>query len=302
MWQLLKEAATSWLDDHASSMGAALAYYSLFSIAPLLLIVTSVAGLVFGADAARGQIIGQISGLIGQQSAEAVELLLARLDKPMTGVIGTVMGVGVMLVGATSVFAELRNALDRIWRSAALPDTGGLWSAVRVRLLSFGLILAIGFLLIVSLVVSAAMAALGEWWAPWLGEVAFLASALNSLLSFGLLLVLFAAIYKWMPRVTLAWRDVGTGALTTALLFEVGRSLIGLYIGRSGVASAFGAAASPVVLMLWVYYSAQIFLFGAEITWVYARRYGSLRHAGLDEAPAGDTSSPAPGSSSPATD
>jgi membrane protein len=276
-WRVVRDAATSWVDDYAASMGAALAFYTLFSIAPLLLIVISVAGIVFGESAARGEIMAQISGLVGHDSARTIESMLEGLNRPGAGLLGTLVGLGALLIGATTVFAELQDAMDRIWRAPARPTGGGLWRLLRARLLSLGLVLGIGFLLMVSLIASAALAALGKWWAPWFGEVAVLATALELLVSFALITAVFAMIYKWMPRVQVAWRDVWIGAALTALLFTVGKTLIGLYIGRSGVASPFGAAASLVVLLLWVYYSAQIFLLGAEFTWVYARRHGSLR-------------------------
>jgi membrane protein len=276
-WRLLREAAASWVEDYASSMGAALAFYTLFSIAPLLLIVISVVGLVFGEQAARGEILAQLATLVGPQSAGTIEILLKGLNRPEAGVVGTLVGVGVLLIGATTVFAELQDAMDRIWRAPARPRSAGLWRLLRMRLLSLGLVLGIGFLLIVSLIVSAALAALGKWWAPWFGEIAVLASVIDLSLGFALVTAMFAMIYKWIAQVRLAWREVWIGAALTALLFTLGKTLIGLYIGRSGVASPFGAAASLVVLLLWVYYSAQIFLFGAEFTWVYARRHGSLR-------------------------
>jgi membrane protein len=276
-WRLLRDAAVSWVDDYAPSMGAALAFYTLFSLAPLLLIVISVAGLVFGEQAARGEIMAQLSGLVGPQSARTVESILEELNRPGSGVTGTLVGVLVLLVGATTVFGELRDAMDRIWRAPAPPPGGGLLNLLKTRLLSLGLVLGIGFLLMVSLVVSAALAALSKWWAPWFGDVAVLAHLLDWIVSFGLIASIFAMIYKWVPRVRLAWRDVWIGATVTALLFIIGKTLIGLYIGRSGVASPFGAAASVVVLLLWVYFSAQIFLLGVELTWVYAQRHGSLK-------------------------
>jgi membrane protein len=276
-WRLLRDAAVSWVDDYAPSMGAALAFYTLFSLAPLLLIVISVAGLVFGEQAARGEIMAQLSGLVGPQSARTVESILEELNRPGSGVTGTLVGVVVLLIGATTVFGELRDAMDRIWRAPAPPPGGGLLNLLKTRLLSLGLVLGIGFLLMVSLVVSAALAALSKWWAPWFGEVAVLAHLLDWIVSFGLIASIFAMIYKWVPRVRLAWRDVWIGATVTALLFIIGKTLIGLYIGRSGVASPFGAAASVVVLLLWVYFSAQIFLLGVELTWVYAQRHGSLK-------------------------
>jgi len=266
-------------------MGAALAFYTLFSLAPLLLIVISVAGLVFGEDAARGAILGQLSGLVGAQSAATIEALLVSLNRPAAGVTGTLVGLAMLLVGATTVFGELQDALDRIWR--APKRTGnGLWALLQTRLLSLGLVLGIGFLLLVSLVLSAGLAALEKWSAPWFVGWGHLAQVLNFAISFLLVATIFAMIYKWMPRQRVAWSDVAVGAVITALLFTVGKTLIGLYIGRSGVASPFGAAASLVVLLLWVYYSAQVFLLGAELTWVYTQRHGSLRGKVPDPASA----------------
>ena len=257
-WPVAKESVGSWLDDRAASMGAALAYYTVFSLAPLLLIVIAVAGLVFGEQAARGEIIEQIGGLIGVDNAKIVETMLANLNQPKTGIVATLVGVAMMAVGATTVFAELQGAMDRIWRSP--PDAhGGLWDFVRTRLLSLGMVLGIGFLLIVSLIVSAGLSALEKFWTPWLGGLLLLAGALNFLISFGFLTAMFAMIFKWMPRQRVAWGDVLVGAGTTALLFNLGKSLIGFYIGSVSGTSAFGAAASLVVLLLWVYYSAQIF-------------------------------------------
>lgn len=273
-WWLLKTAASSWLDDYAPSMGAALAYYTMFSIAPLLLIVISVAGLVFGVDAARGEISAQLQGLIGADGAHAIEGLVARANKPATGILSTLAGFVLLVVGATTVFAELQDDLDRIWR-APRREPGGLWAVLRARLLSFGLILGLGFLMIVSLILSAALSALGKWWGPLLGERVDMAQALNVAISFALVTTMFAMIYKLMPRVKVAWSDVGVGAVVTALLFTAGKYLIGLYIGNSGTSSVFGAAGSLVVMLLWVYYSAQIFLLGAEFTWAYAGRFGS---------------------------
>jgi len=277
-WLLAKEAVSSWIDDDAPSMGAALAYYTVFSLAPLLLIVIAVAGLVFGQEAARGEIFGQLSGLLGTDGARAVENLLDNLNRSDSGVLATLVGVAVLLVGATTVFAELQSALDRIWRAPDRPAGQGLIGLLRTRLLSLGMVMGLGFLLMVSLVVSAGLSALGKWWTPWFSEGAvMLLEALNIGVSLVLLSAVFAMIYKWMPRVRVDWRDVWVGAIITALLFTLGKSLIGLYIGRSGVASPFGAAASLVVLLVWVYWSAQIFLLGAEFTWVWANRHGSLK-------------------------
>jgi membrane protein len=277
LWPMIKQAVSSWIDDYAPSMGAALAYYTLFSIAPLLLIVISIAGLVFGESAARGQIFAELHGIMGEQGAAAVQSLLQNVNRPAQGVIGTLVGVVILIVGAMSVFGELQNSLDRIWRAPARAEASGLWSLVRSRLLSFGMILGIGFLLIVSLVASAALTALGKFWGPVYGGWALLAEGVNFILTFALVTTTFAMIYKIMPRATVRWRDVWVGAAVTALMFTVGKLLIGLYIGTSSFASAFGAAGSLAVLLLWMYYSAQIFLLGAEFTWVYAHVYGSRR-------------------------
>lgn len=275
-WILTKAAASSWVDDYAQSMGAALAFYTAFSIAPLLLIVISIAGLIFGVEAARGEIVGQLQGLMGPQGAAAVQALLESVNKPAESVTATLVGVALLLLGATSVFGELQDALDRIWR-APKRHKGGIWSLLRARMLSFGMIMGIGFLLMVSLVVSAALAALGRLWGPLFADWAFLANAANVLVSFVFTTTMFAMIYKTMPRVKVDWSDVWIGAVVTALLFTAGKHLIGLYLGKSGVTSGFGAAGSLVVLLLWVYYSAQVFLMGAEFTWAYSLTFGSRR-------------------------
>ena len=276
LWPLVKKSVTSWSDDYAPSMGAALAYYTVFSIAPLLLIVIAIAGLIYGEDAARGAISHQMSGLVGVEGAAAIESLLKSVNKPRQSIVATVVGVATLLVGATTVFGELQDALNRIWRAPALTESGGLWRLLRRRLLAFGMILTIGFLMIVSLVLSAILAALGTW----LGGFAVWEAVLhivNFVIGFGVTTVLFAMIYKIMPRVNIAWRDVWLGAAVTSLLFSIGKFLIGLYIGKTSVASGFGAAGSLAVLLVWVYYSTQVFLMGAEFTWVFANQYGSRK-------------------------
>ena len=295
-WSLARETLQSWSDDYAASMGAALAYYTMFSIAPLLLIVISVAGLFFGEQAARGEILDQLEGLMGADGARAVQALLATVNQPRAGVLATLFGIGALVVGATTVIGELQSALDRIWRAPRRHDEGGVATWLRSRLLSLGMIMGIGFLLMVSLVASALLAAVQRWFGRWLDLGAF-ASALDFVVSFGFITVAFAMIYKLMPRVRVEWRDVWIGAIVTALLFTVGKMAIGLYIGRSAVASAFGAAASLVAMVVWVYWSAQIFLLGAEFTWVYARRCGSLRERA--EAMVSPASDPAPGERRP---
>ena len=276
-WKLVKSAANAWVDDYAPSMGAALSYYMLFSMAPLLLIVISVAGLAFGVDAARGQIFGELRGLLGADAAKSIESLLVSVSEPTEGIIATLVGVGVMLLGATSVFGELQDALDRIWRAPSRTRSSSLWRLLRARLLSFGMILGIAFLLMVSLLLGAVVAALGKWWGDVFGGWSLMAQTVNVLVGFALTTGVFAMIYKLMPRVAVRWHDVWLGAVVTAMLFTVGKFLIGLYIGRSAVASGFGAAGSLVIVLVWVYYSAQVFLMGAEFTWVYARTFGSMR-------------------------
>ena len=280
-WMLIRETVTAWLVDYAPSMGAALSYYTVFSMAPTLLIVISVAGLLFGADAVRGEIIGQLSYLMGPQAAATIQQVLASLHQPARGAAGTLIGVGLVLAGATSVFSELQNALDRIWKASAR-ESSGILSLIRARLVSFAMILGIAFLLIVSLVVSAAISALGKWWAAAFGRWELLAQTVNGLVGFLITMASFAAIYRLIPRVAIRWGDVWLGAAVTSLLFTVGRLLIGIYIGRTGIASLFGAAGSLVIVFVWVYYSAQIFLLGAEFTRVYAHAFGSQRE--LDTA------------------
>ena len=272
---VLSKAANAWIDDHAQSMGAALSYYTVFSIAPLLLIAISVAGLVFGQDAAQGAVVDQLQGLIGQNGAQAIQDLLKNVSRPSSGIFATVVGVVVLVIGATSVFAELQDDLNRIWQVPTRKKVSSWWAFLRTRLLSIGMIFAMGFMLLVSLAASAAFDAFAAWSTSALAGWEGLAHAVNFVVSFVLTTALFAMIYRFMPQATIEWRDVGIGALVTALLFTVGKTLIGLYIGKSALASGFGAAGSLAVLLAWVYYSAQIFLFGAEFTWAYAHAFGS---------------------------
>ena len=268
-------SVVSWRQDHASSMGGALAYYTLFSIAPVLIIVIAVAGFFFGAEAARGEIVAQLRSLLGDDGASAVQGLIESASQPEQGVFATIASILLLFVGATTVFAELQTDLDRIWRAEPAKPLTGIWALVRSRVVSFGMILVIAFLLLVSLVLSAALAAVGKWWGGWFDGWALFLEIINFAVAFGITTGLFALIYKFLPRAEIAWHDVWIGAGVTALLFTIGKLLIGLYIGRSGIASGFGAAGSFVVLLVWVYYSTQIFLLGAEFTWVYAHEYGS---------------------------
>ena len=272
---VLNKTVNAWIDDHAQSMGAALSYYTVFSLAPLLLIAISVAGLVFGRDAAQGAVVDQLQGLIGQTGAQAVQDLLKNVSRPSEGVVATIAGVVVLVIGATSVFAELQDDLNRIWQVPTREKVSSWWAFLRTRLLSIGMIFALGFLLLVSLAASAAFDAFASWSTSSLAGWEPLAHGVNFVVSFVLTTVLFAMIYRFMPQATIQWRDVGIGALVTAFLFAAGKVAIGLYIGKSALASGFGAAGSLAVLLAWVYYSAQIFLFGAEFTWAYAHAFGS---------------------------
>jgi YihY family inner membrane protein len=274
-WRMAKASVNAWIDDFAPSMGAAIAYYTIFSIAPMLVIAIAVAGMIFGQEAAQGEIVSQLRGLLGTEGAVAVQGLLKSANEPTGGLIATVLSVITLAIGATAVFAELQSALDRIWRVPAAVKSGGIWNLIRTRLLSFGFVLGLGFLLIVSLVVSAALSALGKWWGGWFEGWEVVMQALNFIVSIIVFTCMFALIYKFMPRVRLSWHDVWIGAISTTLLFTAGKFLIGLYLGKSGMSSGFGATGSIALLLAWVYYSAQIFLLGAEFTWIYANNYGS---------------------------
>lgn len=276
MKQVFRCSLDEWISQRAASKGAALAFYTLFSMAPMLVLVIAIAGAVFGTQAAQGEIFTQLHGLVGDNGAQAIQSLLASARNPASGTIATVIATLVLLVGATTVFSELKDSLDEIWR---VPKTreSGLLSVLRARLLSFGLILVLAFLLLVSLVVSAALAVLERYWGGLWQEAAVVIGPLSSLFSFLVIAALFAIIYKMLPQIHLSWRDVMIGALGTAALFAIGKSLIGIYLGNSAIANSFGAAGSVAALLLWVYYSAQIFFLGAEFTRQYALWFGSLR-------------------------
>jgi membrane protein len=273
--QLLKEAASEWIEDGAMRLSASLAYYAVFSLAPLLVIVISIAGLVFGEEAARGQIAQQISALAGAHAGEAIQATVrASASEKTTGVLATIIGLVVLLFGATTVFAELKDALNTIWGVAVKPGRAFL-TLVHDRFLSFSIVLAIGFLLLVSLVLSAWLAALGKYMSAWLPLPATAWQACDFLVSFAVISALFAMIFKILPNVRIGWRDVWIGAVGTALLFTIGKFLIGLYLGTSSIASSFGAAGSVVIVLVWIFYSSCILFFGAEFTKVYARKFGS---------------------------
>lgn len=273
---LCRKAVMAWVDDYAPSMGAAISYYTIFSLAPLLVIVIAIAGALFGRDAAQGQIVTQISGLVGSEGAVAVESLLRAADQPGKGFVAGLVSAAVLLLGATTVFAELQSALDRIWHVPEREKPSGMWAVLRARLLSFGLILGLAFLLMVSLLMSAGLAAFGTWFGGLLPGWELMLQVLNIVISLAIITVLFAMIFKLMPTARVAWHDVWIGSAVTAVLFELGKLAIGLYLGKSGVNESFAAAGSLVVLVAWVYYAAQIFLLGAEFTKAYANAHGSV--------------------------
>lgn len=272
---LIDKSVNAWVDDYAPSMGAAIAYYTLFSIAPLLILVIALAGLVFGHDAAQGALVLQLQGRIGPDAAVVVQNLIKSVSRPTEGVIATVVSIFTLLVGASSVFGELQSALNRIWRVPDPSTRSSFLDFLRGRLLSFGMVLGLGFLLLLSLAFSTFLSAVGEWSNRWFSGWQTVLQIANFAVSFAINAVIFAMIYKIMPRARIAWRDVGVGATVTALLFETSKLLISLYLGRSSVGSSFGAAGSLVLFLVWVYLSAQIFLLGAEFTWVYSHQRGS---------------------------
>jgi membrane protein len=273
IFDLFKQTVSDWLDDRAPRLGAALAYYTIFSIAPLVVIVIAVAGLCFGREAAEHQIYAQLGGLVGEQGSKAISGLLEAANKPHEGFVASALAGVTLLFGATGVFVQLQDALNAIWEVKPKPGRG-LRAFFRHRLLSLAMVFGIGFLLLVSLVVSAALAAAGNWLQGSLpGDEAFW-QIINFVFSFIIIAVLFTMIFKYLPDVKIAWRDVWLGGALTAFLFTVGKYALGMYLGRSSVSSAYGAAGSLVVLLLWVYYSAQILFFGAEFTQAYATRFG----------------------------
>jgi membrane protein len=275
--RIVRQSLVSWFKDDAPSMGAAIAFYTLFAIAPILLIVIWAAGKFIGPDIVQDHILAQMRILLGDPGANAVRDIL--LNAKYTGRSGfsTAAGIVAVVVGATSVFAELQNALHRIWRTPPRTIVQGLWHALRARLLSFGLVLGVGFLLLVSLIASAGLEGFGNWLGTFAADWRGLVFALDTLLGLSIATILFAMIYKYVPREAIAWGDVWVGGLVTASLFTAGKLVIVVYLGKIALASAYGVAGSFLVLLLWVYYSAQIFLLGAEFTRNFAYEHGSRR-------------------------
>jgi membrane protein len=279
-WQFVKEVLSEWSHDNAQRLGAALAYYSVFSIAPLIVIVLAVAGLIFDRETATGRINDQLQDLLGKQAADGISQLLTSANKPTEGVLATFLSTLVLLLGASGVFGELQSSLNTIWRVEPKPGRGIL-ATIKARFLSFTMVLGTGFLLLVSLLLAAALSAIETWMKGFLPERAWLLQLLHFGVSFGITTFLFALIFKVLPDVQIRWRDVWIGAVVTALLFSLGKYAIGLYLGRSAVASSYGAAGSFVVVLIWVYYSSQILFLGAEFTKIHALVYG----AGAKPAP-----------------
>jgi membrane protein len=275
VWALLKGTAVSWSDHKDARLGAALAYYSIFSIGPLIVIAIAIAGLVFGTQAVRGEVAAQLRGLLGETGATAVDGMLAGASKPQEGMFASLFGVATLLFAALGVVVQLKDALNTVWEVPA-SKISGVWGFVRTYLVSLAGVLSLGFLLLVSLLFTTLLAAGAKYIEPWLPEAAM--QATGFVVSFAFITLLFAMMFKWLPDANVAWRDVWLGAAATAMLFEVGKFLIGLYIGKQGLESTYGAAASLVVLLIWVYYSSQIVLMGAEFTRTYAMQYGSRRH------------------------
>lgn len=276
IWRMLKTAFQEWNQDKAARLAAALAYYTLFSIAPLLILVIAIAGLFFDSAAVRGQIMSQVQSLIGGSGAEFVSTVLDNANRPggNSGWIASIISVVLLLIGATGVLTQLQLSLNTIWNVEARPDIGFM-NIVRKRLLSLGMIVVIGFLLLVSLVLSSVIAGFSEYLNNLAPGLDTLVQIVNFVVSFGITTLLFAMIFKYLPDVVITWSDVWFGATATAILFSLGKFLIGLYLGNSGFGSSYGAAGSVIILLLWVFYSAQILFYGAELTQVYGRRFGS---------------------------
>jgi membrane protein len=275
IWQFLKTIINEWIEAEPFQLAAALSYYTLFSLAPLLLIAIGVAGFVFGREAAQNQIVETLQGMIGQESAQTVqEMIQTSNEKPKTGMFSTIIGFVALLFGAGGVVGQLQTSLNKIWEVSPKPGQG-IWGFIRQRFFSFAMVLAIGFLLLVSLLVTALLSSFTGMLSSLLGDATFVAHAIDILVSFGFVTLLFALIYKYVPDVEIQWKDVWVGAALTSVLFTIGKYLIGLYIGTSGVSSSFGAAGSLITVLVWVYYSSLIFFLGAEFTKVYASDYGS---------------------------
>ncbi|MEO8847979.1 MAG: YihY/virulence factor BrkB family protein [Casimicrobiaceae bacterium] len=289
----LRQAFADWRADFATSMGAALAFYALFSIAPVIIIAVAAAGLVFNEQAIRGEVFMQLRNVIGDAGAATVQQLVVNASSPRASWIATLVSIGMLLVGATTVFAELQSDLDRIWKTPSNARYGFM-DLVRARLMTFALVMGIGALMLASLVLTTTVSLVGQWWGGWLGGWSTVVQVVDLVVSFGLAWGLFAMIYKILPSCNVMWRDVWIGALVTSILFSVGRVAIGIYLAHSDVSKVYGAAGSIALVMLWVYYAAQVFLFGAEFTHVYATSHGSLASDAVPPRTTPATTAPPP--------
>jgi membrane protein len=274
VWRLLRHTFSEWSEDKAPQLGAALAFYTALSIAPLLVIALGIVAFFYGDDAAGGQVADQLRSLVGDEGGKAIEDMIASANKPTEGVVATALSVATLLFGASGVFGQLQGALNTIWEVQPKPGRG-IWGFIRDRFLSFTMVMGMAFLLLVSLMITAALASLGTFLQGLPESLQWISQAANFLVSFVVITMLFAMMFKLLPDVKMAWSDVWLGALVTAALFTVGKFAIGLYLGHSSMASSYGVAGSFVVLLVWVYYSAQILFFGAELTQVYANEFGS---------------------------
>ena len=295
LWALFKESWNAWSTEQAPRLGAALAYYTIFSLAPLLVIVIAIAALVFGQEAVQGKIVAEIGGLVGAESASAIQTMIEKARTPATGVFATIVSLITLLLGATGVVGELKDTLNTIWHVEPAPEMG-LLRTLKTRLISLAFVLGVGFLLLVSLVISAVLAALNGFFShlfssPWILHGL---QVVNIVVSLGVITVLFAMLYRFLPDTEVAWHDVWIGAGMTALLFVISKFLLGLYLGRSSIGSAYGPAGSLVLILAWVYYASLVLLFGAEFTEIYAHRYGSRATSTAPEQRRDTEASPLP--------
>jgi membrane protein len=280
LWLIAKEAAGNWSSHKDSRQGAALAYYSIFSLGPIIVIAIAVAGFFFGGESVSGQVASSIKDMLGDTGAKAVQAMLVDAGRPREGLLATLLGVGTLLFAAIGVVVQLKDALNTVWEVGEQPGSG-LWHFVRNYVVSLAAVLALGFLLLVSLVVTAGLAAFGKFAAPHLQE--WILHFVSILVSLSVISLLFAMMFKWLPDTEVDWYDVWLGAIVTAVLFEIGKAAIGFYIGKQGLDSTYGAAASIIVVLIWVYYTSQIILMGAEVTRAFAMHRGSIKRRQISD-------------------